>query len=222
MVVAIANDYDLQDPSAYDSAHASLNSLAQDALAEEATGFNPSGVSGPPDGLDPAVAGDETDDSSLISKGASQQASQTQNTESSNTDSSPHTSDSVYVIPRLTSFSEDSDEGKLAQLQSLFPDIKPFDLKFALNKANGDFQNALDDLLNLQDLQSSGQLPKGIDGFFVADEPASGKKKGKRHGRGKTLKTLESTVPSIEYVSSDHPNVAKRTYSGAPLPMRLC
>jgi hypothetical protein len=210
LIVAIASDYDLKVASAYDLAHSSLQTIAQDALAEEATGFNPSGLSGCPDAPD---LEDDTDSSSLATKSIGQQASQTQRTESSNTDSTPGTGETDYVIPRLTSFSEDSDEGKLVQLGSLFGDLKEFDIKYTLDKANGDFQTALDNLLNLQALQASGELPKGIDGF-ATDETAPGKKKGKKNRRGKAVKpldTLQHGDPSspISPISPAHPHEAK-------------
>ncbi|KAI9151939.1 Smr domain-containing protein [Paramyrothecium foliicola] len=210
LILVIASDYDnLEDPSAYDAAYSSLQSLAQNALAEEATGFNPSGTSGSHDGPGPA-GGDEVDDSSADTKSISQQASQTQQTESSNTDSSHHSADSAYVIPRLTSFSDDSKESKIGQLQSLFPHFKEFVIRHALDKANDDFQAALDNLLYRQELESTGQLAKGVDGFFQPDESSATRKKGKKKGRGKLTPPLDFDVSQSEPVSTNQTHVAKR------------
>lgn len=86
-------------------------------------------------------------------------------------------------MPRLTSFNQDSEESKLAQLHNIFTELKEYDIKYALKKASGDFQTALDDLLNIQYLQSTGQQAKGIDGFFQPDEEVGKKSRGKRKGK---------------------------------------
>jgi hypothetical protein len=52
----------------------------------------------------------------------------------------------------------------------MFTALKEFDIKTALRKANGDFQTALDDLLNIQYLESAGERRRGVDGFFTPEE----------------------------------------------------
>lgn len=63
----------------------------------------------------------------------------------------------------------------------MFADLKEIDVTTAIKKANGDFQAALDDLLHVQFLESTGQRQRGVDGFFQSDEDDAGNAgKGKR------------------------------------------
>lgn len=185
LVVAIASDHDLTEASQYKSAQTVLEDLAQHVTTEEATGFNPSGISNMPED----VNGDEsTVDTS------SQQASRAHDTDTTSaSDQTASTANTNYSIPRLTSFDDDSEENKVLLLQSMFSELKEFDIKHSLKKANGDVQTALDDLLNIQYLKSTGQEQKGIDGFFEPDE-AAGKKKKRNKKKGK--KALGSETPS--------------------------
>ncbi|KHN99032.1 Smr domain protein [Metarhizium album ARSEF 1941] len=191
LIVAIASDYNLKNPSAYKQAQRTLQDLAQGVLSEEASGFNPSGIPQVPEG-EPQATYDELTVTSTTS--ASRQASQARITDNSSTDNSSCVSDLPTSKPRLTTFNEDSEENKLLLLQSMFADLKEFDVQYALKQANGDFQTALDDLLNVQYLQSTGQQMKGVDGFF---EPESSRCKGKKKREGKRK------VPSDGDQSSD-------------------
>jgi hypothetical protein len=180
LIVAIASDYNLKDPTAYRQAQSTLEDLAQSVPCEEASGFNPSGIPQAPDG-EYAGRGEPTVAST---SSASRQTSQAHATDQSSTDNSSCVPDSPAIVPRLTTFNKDSDEDKILVLQSMFADLKEFDIKYAVKKANGDFQTALDDLLNVQYLHSTGQQVKGVDAFF---EPETNKRKGKRKKKGKGL-----------------------------------
>ncbi|KAF5024806.1 hypothetical protein F66182_3122 [Fusarium sp. NRRL 66182] len=182
LVVAIASDHDLKDSSQYESAQTVLEGLAQHVTSEEATGFNPSGVSNAPEDTD----GDEG-----TAEASSQQASRTQDTDT--TSASDRTSGTAYSIPRLTTFDHDTEENKVLLLHSMFSELKSFDIKHSLGKANGDFQAALDELLNIQYLKSTGQEQKGVDGFFQPDEVV-GNKKRRKGKKGK--KALGDKPPS--------------------------
>ncbi|KAF4436448.1 hypothetical protein FACUT_6459 [Fusarium acutatum] len=185
LVVAIASDHDLTEASQYKSAQTVLEDLAQHVTTEEATGFNPSGISNMPED----VNGDES-----TAETSSQQASRAHDTDTTSaSDQTASTANTTYSIPRLTSFDDDSEENKVLLLQSMFSELKEFDIKHSLKKANGDVQTALDDLLNIQYLKSTGQEQKGIDGFFEPDE-AAGKKKRRNKKKGK--KAFESETPS--------------------------
>lgn len=85
-------------------------------------------------------------------------------------------------------------------LQNMFAELKPYDIEYALKKADGDFQVALDDLLNIQYLQSTGQQMKGVDGFFVAD---SATKPNKRKTKKKKKKNGKRVISSDLDLSSD-------------------
>lgn len=147
---------------------------------EEATGFNPNGSAGAVDGPDTSVR----DDVSISTTSASQNTPHATRTDSSSTDLSSAAAHSTSSTPRLTTFNNDSDESKFLTLQGIFSSMKEFDIRHALKMANGDVQTALDNLLNVQYLRSTGQQPRGIDGFFEPEDTAPGPRK-KRKGKGK-------------------------------------
>lgn len=79
----------------------------------------------------------------------------------------------------------------------MFSELKEYDVRHALKKANGDFQTALDDLLNVQFLQSTGQQQRGIDAFFEPEEASTtGKKKKKNKNKKSVTKSPEFAVDS--------------------------
>lgn len=178
LIVAIANDHNLQQTSEYEAANAILTGLAQEVTFEEATGFNPSGIP-----VSPEDVGALNDQLSTTTTTISQHASQSCVTDSSGTDLSSSAADATSsTIPRLTSFNNDTEESKVDQLKTMFAELKEYDIKYSLKKANGDFQVALDDLLNVQYLKSTGQEKKGVEGFFQPETVVTkkGRKKGKR------------------------------------------
>jgi hypothetical protein len=208
LVVAIASDHDLKDASQYESAQTVLEGLAQHVTTEEATGFNPSGISNTP--------GDANGDESTVET-SSQQASHAHDTDTTSASDQTSTSaNTTYSIPRLTSFDDDSEENKVLLLQSMFSELKDFDIKHCLKKANGDVQTALDELLNIQYLKSTGQEKKGIDGFF---EPEDGSAKKKRKNRKKGKKALGDETPSSSSgTASPCPDDLKSMKRMFPLP----
>ncbi|KAF7547892.1 hypothetical protein G7Z17_g7414 [Cylindrodendrum hubeiense] len=212
LIVAIASDHDLKQQSEYDAAQSILEGLAQDVTSEEATGFNPSGISGSPE--------ETTDGLSTTETSSSPRASRTRDTDTSNSDLAS-TSGSSYSIPKLTTFNDDSEESKILQLQSMFTGLKEYDIKHSLKKAGGDFQTTLDDLLNIQYLKSTGQHQKGVDGFFQPDEEVGKKKKRKNRNKGK--KPLESDIFMAREgaTSPDHVKEMKRQDDIAYLADRL-
>ncbi|PHH89018.1 hypothetical protein CDD83_6765 [Cordyceps sp. RAO-2017] len=175
LIVAIANDYNLQEPSGYDAARATLQDLAQHVPSEEATGFNPSGI---PLMLD--EGSDEARDDSVASTSLS-------------------LSQNCTALPRLTSFDNDSEEAKTLLLRSMFAELGGYDVKHSLQKANGNFQAALDDLLNIHYLKSTGQQPKGIDGFFQTGHlPPFQRKRKKKRNRGDGLSAQDPSLAHAE------------------------
>ncbi|PFH56937.1 hypothetical protein XA68_15750 [Ophiocordyceps unilateralis] len=179
LIVAIASDYDLQDPTSFNTAHSTLQRLACHVPSEEATGFNPSGI---PVLLDEGR--DEAGGGSTASVSLSRPTSQTLTTDLSSAETTSSSSAAAEpltnIMPRITSFDDDSDESKTRLLQSMFTELSEFDVKYSLKKANGEFQSALDDLLDRQYLQSTGQQLKGIDGFFDDGNATASKKKRRR------------------------------------------
>ncbi|KAJ3472713.1 hypothetical protein NLG97_g10771 [Lecanicillium saksenae] len=182
LVTAIASDYELYKKSGYAAATEVLQSLSQDVPAEENSGFNPSGVLGFQDGESQGTKDTQTVTSATS---ISQHASAKQQADSMSSASSSDFADATWEAPRVTSFNNDSVEDKSLQLRVMFPEIKEFDISYALKKSNSDFQSALDHLLNMQYLVETGQQTKGIDGFAQEDEPRRRKGKGKGKGRRK-------------------------------------
>ncbi|TEA18936.1 Smr domain-containing protein [Colletotrichum sidae] len=212
VVIAIASEVDLHDAAQLVNVRAMLHSLAQDVLAEEASGFNASGV---PDAVSTNDTGTETRDSSTnVSEGLHLKDSDSTGT---GLTSPSALEDSEYDVPRIKTFDGDSEEEKLLQLQEMFSDLKPHDVSFALKKARGDFQMALETLLNVQFLESIGERPKGVDGFFEPERPIS--KPGKKKNKGKKRKELliddssgSSSAADTSPVAEDNERTEKILY----------
>lgn len=223
LIRAIASDHDLETPTGYEAAQQTLQALAEDVAAEEAVVFSHSNggidaLGSPVDASPRPFVQDGGNSTSTSSR--SQQAS-AQHTDSSHTDMSTTNvaaattaSPSLapgYSVPCLTPFDEASEVDKIAQLREMFADLKEIDVKTAMKKANGDFQGALDDLLNVQYLESTGQRQRGVEGFFrpedddVEDDSAGkGKKRGKKRPKNKSK--AETTRPKLNRSNSskDH------------------
>lgn len=204
LIVAIANDHRLTDKTEYESAQNILKDLAKDVPAEEATGFNPSGFLEVEDSSQ-----DTKEESGKASTALTMPRSLTNAGDSSSAGQAALEPDQSWSIPQLTSFNNDTEEGKLQQLTAMFCDLKPYDIKYALTKNNGDFQPALDDLLNLQYLQATGQQSKGIDGFFTGDDETSHKPKRKKKGKGKGAGHVSKTGNLDENMLGEYFNEAK-------------
>jgi len=171
LILAVANDLDIV--SQFDQIRAILLPIAESAAAEQATGFDPSGL------------GSAVEDLNLDGNGG--------NAASGNTRSEPEslTADCATTISensRSSGSSGDSDQADPTDLESslkiVFPMFKQHTIRFIL-KANGNkFDRAFEELLTRQALEEDSILPKGVDGFFVPDEhhrPSKGKGKARRN-----------------------------------------
>lgn len=72
---------------------------------------------------------------------------------------------------------------KEAVLVETFPGLKPFDIKWTLNKCKGNAGLAIDELLHQVFLEENGERQKGIEAFSESDlpeRPRKGKGKGKK------------------------------------------
>jgi hypothetical protein len=96
-----------------------------------------------------------------------------------------------------------ADDENLIQLKAIFIQLKEHDIKLSLKKANGDFQKAVDDLLNIQLLDEEGLRMKGIDAFFRPDDEVSSKKrKGKKKARGNISDNQQGAELTAENISA--------------------
>lgn len=153
LIVAIASDHDLKQRSGYEAAQSTLENIARDVASEEASGFNSSGFTATPDESEDGESNTETT--------ISLHACRTRDTDTSSSDQAS-TAGSAYSMPKLTTFNDDSEESKILQLQSMFSELTEHDIKTSLEKAGGGFQAALDDLLDIQYLKSTGQYEEAV------------------------------------------------------------
>lgn len=177
LVIALVSDHNLEDPAQLAQARATLQTIAKDVPAEEATGFNPSGVA------DTLSSGDGTNEPGNQTS-TFEASSHVRDTDSCYTSITSPNLDAVEPpAPRIRVFEGQSDEYQVLQLQEMFADLKIHDIQLAFRKAQGDFQAALEQLLNIQYLESIGERQKGVEAFFRPEGPSSGKRKRKKKGK---------------------------------------
>lgn len=199
----------------YRAAQETLQDLSAHVKTEEATGFNPSGIT-----LDACVVAEssETDLPSVVATDPTRIPSQSHLPDSSGTETSSMSASESSAFRTFASVDGETEEVKNMQLRALFPDLKAYDVQYSLKKSNGDFQVALDDLLNIQYLESTGQQPKGVDGFDQTDGNLSTrkrKKKGRKSPQNDGSSTSSSALPlGSSGKESKRKNGARRSLSG--------
>lgn len=216
LIIALVSDHDLQDPTQLAEARTTLQALAKDVPAEEATGFNPSGIADTFSSLDGT---NDARDRSSTSHGSSSHAKDTDSC--GTTITSPNLDTSESVTPRIRAFEGQSDDVQIQQLQDMFADLKAHDIQLAFRKANGDFQTALENLLNIQYLESTGERQKGVDGFFRPEGTVVGKKKKKKGKRKDASSTVDSSSSST-ITSPSEPNLQGSSIDGMVSPPASC
>ncbi|KAI0204567.1 hypothetical protein F4808DRAFT_414031 [Astrocystis sublimbata] len=197
-ILSISSDYNLQKPEEFAAARQVLLAISENVEAEEATGFNPSafsahdfgGISSSHNDASDAISAKEGD---LKSNDGLTTTTETSHSQSDRSGSSPTASAKempgilhVSILDGLTN------EEKETRLAAMFVSLKPIDVKLTLQKTKGDADLAMDELLNLQWLEQTGQRLKGIDGFYVSDDDVhKAKRKGRRNAK-RTSKILAS------------------------------
>lgn len=169
LIRAIASDHDI--PTSYNQIRNLLLQLAETAPAEEATGFDPSGLSSLPD-----LAGLRFDDATTEDTGLVSQSSTTEVTVASSSDLSDGLEPS-----RFSHKADLSEDEQIAGLQMIFSNFREHTIKFVLRQAGGDIERAFDELLNRQFLAENGELAKGVEGFYEPDKEPRPKKCKRRH-----------------------------------------
>ncbi|KAH7116518.1 hypothetical protein B0J13DRAFT_459298 [Dactylonectria estremocensis] len=214
LIVAIASDYDLTKESGYQSAKNILEELVGNVSSGEAAGISPSGIAEGPNEM--------TDSSSTTEITNSQDFFSSNDADTTDTDLTSLTSGGLYRVPELTTFDDENEDSKFVLLQSMFIEIKEYDIKHSLKKANGDFQAALDDLLTIQYLKATGQEKKGVDGFFNPEgDSVEGGKKSRRRKKGKKPLVNDNMNTANMATSSDVLKDKKRQDEIAYLADRL-
>ncbi|TLD29247.1 hypothetical protein PspLS_03465 [Pyricularia sp. CBS 133598] len=168
LILAIVGDYDLTTQA--DAARDTLQLLASDAEKEETSTFNPSGIA-----LDAVFSESANHGASVLG--------------STRTDETPWlssvTSESPPLDAEVGPWSEGQevpDDEKEATLIAMFPEMKVFDVKFELQRANGDFEKAMLALLNIQYLDEAGELQRGT---VVGTESPGSRSRKKAKGKKK-------------------------------------
>ncbi len=170
LILAIASDRDIVEH--FEDIRNDLLPLAESATAEEATGFDPSGLGHLTD-FD-ALA---LDDEALTSPNGTLQSKSTDVATTVSETSADLDSPAVF-----TSQTELSDTDKVQNLQMIF-NFEEHTIRFILKQCDGDLERAFDELLNRQFLDESGELPKGIEGFANSNGAASaGQNRRRRQG----------------------------------------
>ncbi|KAK6851320.1 Smr protein/MutS2 [Apiospora arundinis] len=168
-ILSICSDFHLDDPEQFQLARGILLSISRDVEAEEATGFNPSGI-GADDVVDInklnlddadeiAAAAVESDVKSSDGLTTTTESSQAQSLFSGSS-SKASTIDASETF-RVGVFDGLKDSEKEEQLLSMFTSLKPVDIRLALRKNKGDASLAIDHLLNIQLLEQTGERRKG-------------------------------------------------------------
>lgn len=219
-----------------------LLSISADVEAEEASGFNPSGLGandivditddasrgeagGLPNGLESDLRSNDgltTTTESSLSRGAFSASSKI---------SAPSSKMSARDTPASTCFNLfeglSTEHEKEARLGEIFTSLKPIDIRLALQKTKGDADAALDSLLNTAFLEQTGERQRGVDGFYAPDDVRQPrKKKGKK--KRAAVRVSESTNSSTTDVSNDPEAIKqanRRKFTGQllrPSPQAAC
>ncbi|KAI1662119.1 hypothetical protein F4813DRAFT_343512 [Daldinia decipiens] len=189
-ILSISSDYNLEDPEEFSAARQVLLTISKDVEAEEATGFNPSGL-GVDDIVDinPSTQDDGAEVAGAASSDMKSVDGFTVTTESSippslvSSGSSKTSTLENSGLLHVDIFDGLTDSEKEEQLIQIFVSLKPIDVKLSLQKSKGNASLAIDELLNLQWLEQTGQRPKGVDGFYVSDDdniPNKRRRKGRK------------------------------------------
>lgn len=109
-------------------------------------------------------------------------------TDTSLTDFSDTLSDrfEALELPKDVNVASLNEAGKAAELQAIFPTLRPYDISHTLKKVGGDFTQACEELLNLQYLEENGLRTRGIEGAYRPDELVGYKKGKKRDASNKS------------------------------------
>lgn len=158
----------------FDEARGILEALSKDAVAEDAIAFNPVGLDGHADDLGRTDSSNSASGSKLFTDFSGR-------TDYDYSDVLSEQFDSLEM-PDDVNVSTLDEDGKIAELKTMFPLLRELDLRFTLKKAAGDFTIACEELLSTQYLEENGLRPKGIEGAFREDDYVGHKKGQKTSG----------------------------------------
>ena len=90
------------------------------------------------------------------------------------------------------------EETKEARLLKIFPDLKPFDVKWTLKKCKGNANLAVDELMTQSFLEESGSRHKGVEAFSENELPMRSRK---HKGKKKRERRFDEVLSSSESAS---------------------
>ncbi|EMR67853.1 putative smr domain-containing protein [Eutypa lata UCREL1] len=161
-ILSISSDYDLTNPQEFIAAREVLLAISKNVVAEEATGFNPSGL-GVDDVVDinAANSGIDVETTNVAESDVKSNSGLTTTTESSQSlslgsaASSKTSTLETPILFHVSVFDGLSGDEKENQLSQMFKSLKPIDIKLTLKRLKGDASLAIDELLNLQWLEET-------------------------------------------------------------------
>jgi hypothetical protein len=202
-VYAIYHDF-ADSPDGLDRARELLESIKQNAVLEQETGFDPSASSGPGNQSSADII------SELGSLGTSSNTAPSENTEITRSSKTRSSESLDEASSRLASSTPNERSGKAedfyiesvealepatkeAQLIEFFPTLKPSLVAYTLRKCNWSFSKATDELLNhvyFEVTDGDDKITtKGVDAFFTDDRTS-------RVGKSKAKKARKDMEPS--------------------------
>lgn len=189
--LSIILDYDLTNPEETAALRQVLDSIKEGAEAEEASGFDASGVAGLAEITGSAGAKTSEWSSSTDSTSMSQGLSSL-DFEGSQSGSTEGALSGGQTLPSAE-YEHLTTEDKQARLLNIFPNLRPFDIQHSLKKAKEDMNICIDDLMNQSFLEESGARTRGVDAF---EESITSSPRRKRKQKGK--RKVESSAHSPE------------------------
>ena len=210
---ALVSDYELSDQASLNELRSTLNVLKDNAEAEEAGTFDPSGSSAQHENPSTEISAERasswhggplTEETELTSLSQSLQSSALE-------EDMQNAAGNCQIDTQTGDFSTDA---KLQALQEMFPTAKDFDRQYALRQAKGNFGKTIEILLNHifldEESASSGTqlVHRGIDGF--ADLQEVGNARGRR-AKGKRNKQTRrtSSTPAAHSSQTETPARSK-------------
>lgn len=196
LVIAIIGDFDLSNHEHFTQARSILEGLAQNVTTEEASGFNAVPIAeddvkliGPVNDLASHDYLAEAGSSNATTNSPSLPVDFADLTDLTDFSESLEERFAALELPKDVNIATLDNEGKVAELQTMFPGLVRLDLELTLRKCKGDFMQACEELLNMQFLEENGLRPKGIDGAFRPD--------GEIGYKGKIARSFPSLVSTF-------------------------
>ncbi|KAI9769080.1 MAG: hypothetical protein M1840_004431 [Geoglossum simile] len=214
LVLAILLDYDLTTDPAVNQARTTLDHLKAQAIAEESTGFDPSGTSA---NFDHPIAveagGGGIERARSLGWSRSAETDQTDPSRSHSEPSwGPEGTESDGLGDVQTEYAAElealDDQGKRAVLKEMFSKLKPFSVENTLRKCQGNFQRTVEELLNrtfFEDAVGEGEERiniRSVDAFAEDSGGNIGTRKNRKRARRRQGHTKGSSA------SADEPSVA--------------